>query len=99
MKKPIMRPLSKTTIKVKPQKELPVNERKPFDLIIGEIYYFPSGHRNVVECRLIEIYQEGERERITVEIDAQVQSLAGTLSLYPYEIGQTPEEALQNRIT
>lgn len=92
-----MKPLSKRLIKVdKPVKELPPAKRKSFDLTLGDVYYFASGKISVVECRLIEIYFEGSRKRISVDIDAPRQ--AGTLSLYPDEIGRTPEEALQNRI-
>ena len=102
--------------KIKVDKSIkPINpsKRKIVDLIVGNEYYVSFGNNNVKRCKLIEIYKEGRRERIVIEVPVKPRSAKGfidregnishhwadTFTLFADEIGNTPEEAVINEVT
>lgn len=99
-------------IKVDKQiKPIHFKERKPVELIIGKEYYVSFGRNQARRCTLIEI--DKEHGRITIEIPIKPLSKKGyidvngdishhwvsTHTLFPDEIGLTPEEAVVNEVT
>lgn len=102
------------TIKVdKSVKPIKPSKRQTANLVVGNEYYVSFGSNKVKRCKLIEIYQEGSKERIVVEIPVKPQSAKGfidgdgnishhwvdTHTLFADEIGFTPEEAVINEVT
>jgi hypothetical protein len=98
----------KVDTKVKP---IHYENRKPVELIIGKEYYVSFGQNQARRCKLIKI--DKDPERITVEIKVKSKSQQGyidvdgniihywvsTHTLFPDEIGLTPEEAVINEVT
>lgn len=84
---------SNARIKVsKDIKPLPnIQSWKPIEFEVGKKYYvsFKTGY--AVPCILIEIYMEGERQRLTIDY------LGGKVTLSQEELGRTPEEAAINK--
>lgn len=102
------------TIKVdKSIKPIHYSKRNPVELVVGNEYYVSFGSNKVKRCKLLEIYNEGNRKRITVEIPTKPQSKNGFIdpngavshnwadkhTLFADEIGLTPEEAVINEVT
>lgn len=96
--------------KIKP---ISPSKRQVVNLVVGDEYYVSFGNNKVKRCKLIEIYKEGSKERIVVEIPVKPQSSKGfidangnishhwvdTHTLFADEIGTTPEEAVINEVT
>lgn len=94
-------------------KPIHYSKRKPVELVVGNDYFVSFGRNNALRCKLIELYMEGERQRIVVEIPTRPMSKKGfidsngnishhwvsTYTLFPDEIGLTPEEAVINEVT
>lgn len=94
-------------------KPIHYSKRKPVELVVGDDYYVSFGRNNALRCKLIELYMEGEQQRIVVEIPTKPMSKNGfidrngnishhwvsTHTLFADEIGLTPEEAVINEVT
>lgn len=76
-------------------KPLPLSKRKPFDIVEGGKYYVSFTGKDAVPCTVTEIYMQGSQKRICVEVKNR--NIAGIYTLYPDEIGRTPEEAVMNK--
>jgi len=94
--------------KIKP---LHFERRKPVELIIGKEYYVSFGNNEAIGCTLYEIDEVEGKINIVImgnkmsEIEGMDSD--GTMtpheisahSLFPDEIGRTPEEAVMNQVT
>ena len=99
-------------IKVDPKiKPTNIKNRKPVELVVGKEYYVCFGKNEVSRCQLSEI--DPEKNTITIEIPPKSISKNSYIddegnffhptvyfhTLFPDEIGQTPEEAVMNTVT
>jgi len=93
-------------------KPLPKKERRIVDLVPGTRYYVSFGTNNAYPCTLVEILEEFSIREIRVVIDYKpnrqgwYRNSTGALVwvtgnehiLFPSEIGETPEHAVQNEV-
>jgi hypothetical protein len=99
-------------IKVNPKiKPIHFKDRKPVELIIGKEYYVSFGNNEASLCQLSEI--DTVKNTITIEtpprsiskktyINPDGVHFSPTIyenTLFPDEIGRTPEEAVINQVT
>ena len=98
----------KVAAKIKP---IHFKNRKPVELIIGNDYYVSFGMNEASKCTLAAI--EKDPEKIIIEIPDRATAQRGYIdsdgkffyytvsahSLFPDEIGRTPEEAVINQVT
>lgn len=95
-----MNTMAKKTYELKVDKSikpLKVEERKPFDLIIGEKYYVSFGMNRARPCKLLWCSDE---VRNGFPLKISIDLLDGTTnSAFGDEIGRTPEEAVQHEVT
>lgn len=81
--------------KIKPNK---IGKRKAPKLILEKEYYVSFGNNRALKCTLKEIYKEGEKERVVVEINNSIK-FNGIKTLFSDEIGDTPEDSVKNEVT
>jgi len=90
---------------------LPVEKRITPDLCIGKWYYISFGSNNAYPCRLREVLHHENYAEIVVEIPVRRYRKPKSFGLekrsidwgslhtvYPDEIGYTPEHAVQNTV-
>lgn len=73
--------------------------RKTVELIIGNDYFVSFGNNNALKCKLVAIEQQGDTQRVTVDVYDKSGLKASTHFLLADEIGLTPEEAVINQVT
>lgn len=72
-------------------------KRKRFDITVGQTYYVSFGRNIVSPCKVLEVWKEGNSDRVTIRIERG--KMATSHYLYADEIGRTPEEAVINTVT
>ena len=73
------------------------SQRKPVKLVIGEDYYVSFGNNEAHRCKLVDIPEMYQGQRIKIETPTPRGSI--THILFADEIGTTPDEAVMNQVT
>ena len=73
------------------------SQRKPVKLVIGKDYYVSFGNNEAHRCKLVDIPEMYQGQRIKIEPPTPRGSI--THILFADEIGTTPDEAVMNQVT
>ena len=73
------------------------SQRKPVKLVIGKDYYVSFGNNEAHRCKLVDIPEMYQGQRIKIETPTPRGSI--THILFADEIGTTPDEAVMNQVT
>ena len=72
------------------------SQRKPVKLVIGKDYYVSFGNNEAHRCKLVDIPEMYQGQRIKIETPTPRGSI--THILFADEIGTTPDEAVMNQV-